>query len=197
MKAKIFLSSILTIALCLSLIVGSTFALFETEKTVNIAVTAGKVGVSAHIPDTIVKNLYVGDATYNSTTNELSVTDMLPGDKVSFDIEVANNSNVPLKYKVSASSAITSGTDLLDALSCKVTVNGTVYTMNASSSGFATDYISVPAPATEGAALTTINVVLEFPADNTSINYNDFQGAGTKIAFTVEAVQGNGDTTNP
>ena len=49
MKKKILLSSILTIALCLSLIAGSTFALFTSESKVNIAVTSGKVEMLANV----------------------------------------------------------------------------------------------------------------------------------------------------
>lgn len=47
MKKKFLLSSILTIALCLSLIAGSTFALFTDTTDFNIAVTSGDVEVYA------------------------------------------------------------------------------------------------------------------------------------------------------
>lgn len=58
MKKKILLSSVLTIALCFCLIAGSTYALFTSETEVNIAVTAGKVQISATINDTLqVKSL--------------------------------------------------------------------------------------------------------------------------------------------
>ena len=50
-KKKILLSSVMVIALCLSLIAGSTFALFTSESKVNIAVTSGKVDVKASITD--------------------------------------------------------------------------------------------------------------------------------------------------
>ena len=48
MKKKALLSSILTITLCLSLIAGSTFALFTDSTDFNIAVTAGKVDLEAY-----------------------------------------------------------------------------------------------------------------------------------------------------
>lgn len=189
MKAKIFLSSILTIALCLSLIVGSTFALFETEKTVNIAVTAGKVEVSATIPDTTIDDdgLYVGSADYDSTNNVLTIKDILPGDVVKFNIEVTNNSNVPIQYMVSAKSNVTSGVDLLDALTCTAKFNNTTYTMNASKDAFETDYITPAA----GTTLTNIEVTIEFPANVSTIDYDLYQGEGTSLTFTVVAVQGN------
>ena len=47
MKKKVLLSSILTIALCATLIVGSTFALFTDKEAYDISVTAGKVDISA------------------------------------------------------------------------------------------------------------------------------------------------------
>ena len=49
MKKKALISSILTIAVCVSLIAGATFALFTSESQVNVAVTAGKVDVQAMI----------------------------------------------------------------------------------------------------------------------------------------------------
>ena len=48
-KKKILLSAVLTIVLCLSLIAGTTFALFTSESKVNIAITSGKVKVEAEI----------------------------------------------------------------------------------------------------------------------------------------------------
>ena len=50
-KKKILLSAVLTIVLCLSLIAGTTFALFTSESKVNIAVTSGTVDIVATIGD--------------------------------------------------------------------------------------------------------------------------------------------------
>lgn len=47
MKKKVLLSSIATIALCLCLIAGSTFALFTSNSDFNISVTAGDVEILA------------------------------------------------------------------------------------------------------------------------------------------------------
>ena len=62
-KKNIIISSFATIALCLSLLMGSTFALFTSESKVNIAVTSGKVSVVANIDETSVqtKQLYDTD----------------------------------------------------------------------------------------------------------------------------------------
>ena len=51
MKSKVLVSSILTIALCLSLIAGSTFALFTDSAKNDIAVTSGTVDIDATIVD--------------------------------------------------------------------------------------------------------------------------------------------------
>ena len=48
MKKRILISSVLTIVLCFSLIVGSTFALFTSQVEYNIAVTSGKVELTAN-----------------------------------------------------------------------------------------------------------------------------------------------------
>ena len=49
MKKKVLLSSILTIALCLSLIGGSTFALFTNQAEVGVVITAGEIDMTADI----------------------------------------------------------------------------------------------------------------------------------------------------
>lgn len=57
MKKGFLLSSFLMIALCLSAIVGSTFALFTSESTTNIAVTSGKVEVEASVQDVVLYSM--------------------------------------------------------------------------------------------------------------------------------------------
>ncbi|MBO5045686.1 MAG: hypothetical protein J6C93_02310, partial [Clostridia bacterium] len=77
MKKKNFLiSSFVTIILCVSLIAGSTFALFASESKVNIVASSGKVSVVASVDETSVQtkqlntdyalgfgNMYGGTAT--------------------------------------------------------------------------------------------------------------------------------------
>ena len=48
-KSKTFVGALLSIALCVSLIAGATFAIFTSEANVNIAVTSGTVKVTATI----------------------------------------------------------------------------------------------------------------------------------------------------
>ena len=115
MKNKIIISSILTIALCLSLITGSTFALFETHKQVNIAVTSGKLEVvattsglqsfSRDVENTektedgkSIKFENGGLATLEG--GKLTISKMTPGDKVIFYITVDIASDIAMKHKV-------------------------------------------------------------------------------------------------
>ena len=49
MKKKVLLTSIATIALCLCLIAGSSLALFTSERTNSIVVTAGNVDMDAEL----------------------------------------------------------------------------------------------------------------------------------------------------
>ena len=123
MKKKVLLSSIATIALCLCLIAGSTYALFTSEGKVDITVTSGKVQVSADMDTNTFKgesvigtdttdatkvtdngNVVVtfengGDATWNASTAELVLDRVTPGDFVTFDVDCANSSNVSIQYR--------------------------------------------------------------------------------------------------
>ena len=63
MKRKTMISSILVIVLCLGLISGSTFALFTSENSVNIAVTSGKVKVNATLSTPILYSANASEIT--------------------------------------------------------------------------------------------------------------------------------------
>ena len=105
-KRNVVVSSILAIMLCVSLIAGSTFALFTSESKVNIAVTSGKVSVVANIDETSVQtkqlydteyedgkdNMYEGVATFNA--EGLTLEKFVPGDGIKFNIVVKNESTV-------------------------------------------------------------------------------------------------------
>ena len=96
MKKKSFLSSLVTIILCLSLIAGSTYALFTSEDQVNIAITSGKVNVVATILEDAMKTYSLGQeqdagkfanggtAVFTTESGEkvLTLDKMTPGDKV-------------------------------------------------------------------------------------------------------------------
>lgn len=126
MKKKVLLSSILTIALCVCLIAGSTYALFTDEAPVSISVTAGKVDVDATITDDSLKawslnetkpttldqyfanggDVDEADDVWVDADGNLQIIRMTPGDKVEFTIDVTNSSDVAIQYKLGAVSAL-------------------------------------------------------------------------------------------
>ena len=118
-KSKTFVGALIGIALCVSLIAGATFAIFTSESKVNIAVTSGTVKVTAEVtgltlysPTTLNADGSVAE-TENAATEEtfknggtaamndgkLVVTKMTPGDKVTAELTVTNNSNVSVLYR--------------------------------------------------------------------------------------------------
>lgn len=215
MKKKILLSSILTIALCFCLIAGSTYALFTSEAGFNIAVTAGKVEISATMEDDLKTwslnqteadakdGPFVNGGFAKINGNELQINLMTPGDVVKFNVDVTNNSNVAVKYRVKAiSEAGANAIDLTDALECEIVFNGQTFSMTKDAKEFTSEWIQIDA----GADMASIDVKVTFP-NGTPEHDNPFQNGTAKMTFTVEAVQANGvdangalilpETTNP
>ncbi len=187
MKKKVLLTSVLTIALCLSLIAGSTFALFTSESGVNIAVTAGEVKVIAKVGKLQLSSMDVdmsgttfangGTAEYDEAKNKLTLDKVTPGDKVEFPIEITNYSNVAIKYRLSW---YIEG-ELKNVLVAKA--DDTVIKNGAS------DWTPwAPVANTEEGETKTVKVSVELPAE---VN-NVYQEKEADIYFKVEAVQGNG-----
>jgi len=184
MKKKVLLSSIATIALCLSLIAGSTFALFTSQDDVNIAVTAGKVNVSATIADGTLELYSIGDymgdgvtvfenggtATIDDDEDYLTLERVTPGDEVRFDIQIFNDSNVHILYRVQY--------QVIDI------VNGhDVFAFGD------TIWQEWTTPATVEDKYRTTPVIVCFDKDAG----NEYQEQTMKVIFTVEAIQGNAD----
>ena len=102
MKKKLIITSILSMVMCVSLIIGATFALFTSEDNVNITVTSGNVEVSAQITDTQYKTLTQNWTAFNSSadldiggaitvdnaTGQITFDKVVPGDGVKFNINI-------------------------------------------------------------------------------------------------------------
>ncbi len=202
---KVILSSILSLVLCLSLIAGGTFALFTSESKTNIAVTSGTVKVVATIdedtvvaysPTSINMDGSVADDTNAAEGNTFknggsfayvpatetdpatfTLTNITPGDKVDFNIDVENQSNVTIQYRVVISD-VEGGS--LNGLVMKLNDNDyagtTIYS----------DWAYIGAQDT----INSIPVSIELPANAG----NEHQNKTTKLSVTVEAVQGNTNT---
>ena len=207
MKKKVILSSVLAIALSASIAVGGTFALFTSESKVNVAITSGKVEVVATVSDLATYSAVAAaggelvdenGATYNyaaTTTgtftnggtatitngNTLTLDRVTPGDKVEFNINVANNSNVAVKYRTSIVRVADDG--LYSGLTVKIGESVT--------SGI-TAWQNLAAPAGGSATIVDLACSVELPIDKG----NTYQNKSCKIAFTVEAVQSNAATSD-
>lgn len=192
-KKKVIISALLAISMCFSLIAGATYAIFTSEAKVNIAVTSGKVNVTAKIDEETIK-LYSmdteqtatdaegnalfengGSVYYDADNAELKLTNVTPGDKVTFNLSVTNSSNVKIQYRVKWS---VDG-ELKYALAATADGNALVYGVS--------EWNEWAIPA-NGSETITIPVSVELPV-NTG---NEYQEKEASILFTVEAIQGNG-----
>lgn len=191
MKKKVLLASALTILVCLSLIAGSTFALFTTGDNVSMIVGSATVKMTATISDVALtsfgrpcsNNTFENLGTATLTGNQLSLVNMSPGDAVTFKINLTNHSNITTQCKVYTSSSSTSNPSLAGALqtnySCSKTnmaVNGGWVTLGVGES-------------------ITVTVTITFP-NGTPENDNKYQNTNVTTQFFVQAVQGNGVDAN-
>ena len=183
MKKKVLLSSILTIALCLSLIVGSTYALFTSSVKVNVIATAGQVDVAATLDGTIEKGSTLGSMLpetsieFDTDSNTITMNKIVPGDYASFNLKVSNASDVTVKYRTVIKVVDDNG--LFAGL--VATINNVKY-----DGGY---LASAWAELTPGSADIIIPVKIELP----EAAGNEYKGKTCTVSYIVEAVQGNGD----
>lgn len=202
MKKKVLLSSIATIALCLCLIAGSTFALFTSTTNVNVAVTAANVemlaalenleiySVKATVGGSIVDEqggTYEYEGPLSGFTNGgtavidgsiLTLDKVTPGDKVAFDVTGTNSSDVAIQYRYVVECV--SGEKLMSGL--LVSINETTYPVLSS---YTSEWFTLQ----PGSNIETVSIVVELPVDAG----NEYKKQTTEIKVTVEAVQGNAD----
>ncbi len=191
MRKKVLISSILTIALCISLIAGSTFALFTSTSQVNVAVTSGKVSVVAtasglELGSTLGENL--PETLAAADGNTITLDKMVPGDFITFTITIHNDSDVTVKYRTLF--AMTSGDEsFFNAL--KITVDQQVAEeVSPLSLDDAAPAVATPAGTMlPGCEDIVLNVKVELPESAG----NEHQEKSCAFAYTVEAVQGNGE----
>ncbi len=196
MRKKIVLTSLLTVAMCLSLIVGATFALFGSESKKNIAVTSGKIDVSAKIVslDTYSRGTATqngefangGGAEIDADNAGVTVDRMSPGDKIVVKIDVENNSNIA--YRQRATLKFERGTeDFFGQLVVGVSEDGGEYDYF---SNYATEWTYHEANTTGTPEVSSMYISVELP-EYVSENWQD---KSCDITFAVEAIQGNAET---
>ncbi|MBR5192293.1 MAG: hypothetical protein IKW33_02680 [Clostridia bacterium] len=187
MKKKTLLTSILTIVMCLSLMIGGTFALFTSESKVNVAVSSGKVNVIATIDQNSVEtkklydtnytagidNTYEGVATFND--EGLTLEKFIPGDGIKFNIVVKNESNVTVKYRTIISCENDNG--LFAGL------NITIDEKNYNSAKVVSNWEEL----TVGSNDAIVPVEIELP----ETAGDEYKEKTCTISYKVEAIQGN------
>ena len=215
MKKKALLSSILTIALCLSLIAGSTFALFTDKTEFNIAVTSGDIDIHAtavisgvysakgaataddkYLVDEfghtythegpLANDQFINGGTAAFTNGVLEIVNITPGDRVDFDVVVENNSNVAFVYRYKIEA-----TDSLLATGMVLTVDGESYEAVKT---WTSEWYPVVNP---GDTVDNKTISLELPVFANDDFQSDVAAGDIKKAeykVTVEAVQGNAVT---
>lgn len=194
MKRNIIVSAFLAIALCLSVVAGATFALFTSSAKVNLSITSATVKLSDVTvenrqmyslvdvnPDTLEGTeidrteegtFYLG-GTVDYDNGTFTINKMAPGDRITFDIKVANESNIPVKYRAVISDP--EGSNLTDVL--VITVNNEMYLGKSE-----TDYADL---AVGEAAVIPVKVELPVSASD------DLAGKTVTLTVTVEAIQGS------
>ena len=219
-KSKLLMGSIATIAMCTSLVVGGTYALFTDKSEVNVAVSSGKVDVKAYIDRAsvktysaewntdayeIVENAGLTFATDVDGTpsvvlatedNKLTIEKMVAGDKVTFDLVLENLSDVKIQYQTVIKAL--NDTGLFQDLD--VTIGEAKFTPAAP------EVYSNWLPLAPGSDAIVIPVEIAMPLGDTVLdedywnNLVEDQYANSKsceIAYSIRAVQGNAHVVNP
>ncbi len=120
-----------------------------------------------------------GSVAYDANNSTLSITNITPGDKVNLNIEVANNSNVIIQYRVVISDV--EGGDL----------NGLIFNINKVDYTGTAIYSDWKFVGSQG-NIENVPVSIELPA-----TVKDYMAKTTNLSVTIEAVQGNTNTSNP
>ena len=192
---RALLTSVLSIALCLSMLIGTTFAWFtDTASTAVNKIQAGKLDVALEMKVTengVKKWVTAEGKTLNFVKAEGHEDEEVlwePGATYQLpELRVVNNGNLALKYKIVISGAEDATEDdkndlqLLDVIDWTYTVNGETYTLGTDKK------LGVASATDEGATgydTLTIKGQMQTSASN------DYQGMAIEgIAITVVATQ--------
>lgn len=206
--SKTLLSAVLTIALALSMIGGATYALFTSKSAVNVAITSGTVQVSAtpknlelYSPTLIDYNTSEivdpankasgtvfangGTATLNGST--LTLSKIAPGDRVSFDIDFSNQSNIATKYRFTMTSS--GDLALVSGLSISLQKGSGEMKSYTRIVKYISEWADLPVSTTE---IETQHVKVELPATQG----DEYQNRTCVLNFAIEAVQANTKVEN-
>ncbi len=203
---KVVLGSVMTMALCASLIAGSTLALFSSKDDVNIAITSGKVDVKATVDNLTIASELPGESLDYKALGSAELTidgdvvlsNFAPGDYANVDIKVTNNSTIFVKWNLTVSLGEGSSEELYNALDFEVTSKeGTspdLPLIDVTQNRKESKWYTLNA-ATEGEEeVIDLNVKISFPQE---VNDPDLMDKQCTIDLAVNAIQGNAQTVDP
>lgn len=217
-KRNVIVSAVLSIALCVSLVAGATFALFTSESKVNIAVTSGKVKVVASVSEfkayspaaIAVDGSAITDAT-NAADNSADVKVFANNGTATLTEDADTNTSSIKLENVTPGDKVTFTVNIKNYSNVKVQyrtvmkdvtvlAEGETSLFGALSfnvggmSGVTESDWEVLAPAgdsTNGKDVAVYDCSVELPVGVG----NEYQGLSCEIAYIVEAVQGNAKTS--
>lgn len=225
-KKKIIIMSAITIATCLAIITGSTFALFTSNSIFNVAITAGNLKVTATPVDAnldgnvdfavnteFAGKLPIGEASFDSQNNDIKIVKMVPGDYVQFAINVKNEGNIAVdcsvKFAPKTLTAADSPADmpaeninkLYNALNADVIVKidgqeTTLCSGEKLTSNFFDAASDNYSMMLEPGDSAVFKITIRFPNGDSSHD-NNFINTNCGITYSVYAVQHNETATNP
>ena len=190
MKKKL-LSSLLSLVLCFTLVVGSTYALFTSESKVNIAVSSGTVNVVASVKDVELYSMGVkqtdkfengGTATVNG--GNLALNGVTAGDKAIVTIAMENKSDVTINYHIE--------TEIVGDLATMLDVKKIV-DENGADKYVALESKTSWAELSAGQSIDDLRISIELPVENEDANGIE---TTTNISIKVIAQQGNAPITS-
>ena len=217
MKKKVLLSSIMTIALCLSLIAGSTFALFTSTSTQDIAINSGKVQMTANIeglklysvqgnPDVADEDAVIDEKGNKYEYVEQTNGEFANGGTAAFDAteakltmeRVTPGDKVEMTLTGANTSNVaiqyrysikcTSGHALMEGFNVYLAEGTNTLVKYEALSSYVTGWRNLAAETD----MADVAIVIELPVTAG----NEYQDLNAEIEITVEAVQGNAVTQN-
>ncbi len=179
---------LLTLLLCFCLMMGGTFALFTVQDKSNIVISSGKVDVVATLGDLQTSSLgatqeggaFVNGGKASIVDDTIKLEKVTPGDKATFVISIANNSDIAIQWQTAFE--VVSDTGLFESL--VVTIDDVQFDGGLNK--------SVWTAVGAGEAIAPVEVTVEMPETTENV----YMEKSCEIVFAINAVQGNTPTVN-
>lgn len=197
---KAMLSAAVAIAMCTSVMAGTTYALFTSESNVNIAISSANVEVAANavkltkysavadengemLDELGNKYAYGAPETLAVSDGILKFENVKPGDKYELTLSVKNNSSIDVAYRTKFE-FLRGDLKLMSAF--KTTLDGKNVSNYKSYTGAWQDW-----DITDTVKTKTVTLVMEMPMNIG----NAFKNLSADINVSIEALQGNASRT--